>query len=362
MRLLIGFAAAGMFLTAGLPAAWAGLFSPGKERSQGDTLLAQANTAFQAGDYAGALRLLEQAEALKPDQADAWNLRGVVYLKQKTYDKAEAAFVHSVALDPTLWAAQFNLGETPFQKRDFARAKSVFEHLLAQTDRYKTAGRWELVLYKAFLCALLTGDEADARKKLAKLPATNGATPAFQYAQAALAFSRKDPVGANKILAGAQTAYTPALNGMFTNSLEMAGWQVPVTNPGSSSLVAANVDPATAAAMNAAGITNPGNVAPSASGTRGVTQRPAVVIDPRVVASASDPLPSSPGRDVIPVVGQAAPSPTGKVAPGGARRSASKDGSPAPAAVKPAATNLPPPAATPPASPMEQDGLLLGLD
>ena len=361
MRLLTSLTVAGVFLLTAIPGAHAGLFSAGKERSQGDTLLGQANTAFQAGDYAGALRLLEQVEALKPDQADAWNLRGVVFLKQKAYDKAEAAFARAVTIDPTLWAAQFNLAETPFQKKDFARAKSVFEHLLAQTDRYKSAGRWELVLYKAFLCALLTGDEADARKKLAKLPATGGATPAFQYAQAALAFSRKDPAGANKILSGAQTAYASALNGMFTSSLETAGWQVPAMNPGSS-LVVATTDPTTAAAMNAAGITNPGNTTSSAGGARGAPQHPVVVIDPRMVAAASDPLPSSPGREVMPVVGQAAPSLMGRTASGTARHSASKEDAAASSTTKPSSTSLPPPAATPPASPLEQDGLLMGLD
>ena len=275
-----------MFLLSGFPLARAGLLPSGKDRSQGEALLQQANAAYQGGDYAGALHLLEQADALEPDQADAWNLRGVVYLKQKVYDKAEAAFSRSVKIDPTLWAAQFNLAEVSFQQKNFARARSVFEGLLAQTDRYNAGNKWELVAYKAFLCALLSGDEADARKKLAKLPATGGTTPAFLYAQAALAFSHKDAAGANRILAGAQTTYTPVLNGLFSPSLETAGWQVPALSPLPTTQVA-SADPATAAAMNAAGLTNPGNPAlPGAARAPG--QRPAVVIDPRLVAAASD--------------------------------------------------------------------------
>ena len=341
---MTGLVLAGVFLLSGLPGAHAGLVPSAKDRSQGDALFQQATTAYQGGDYAGALHLLEQADALKPDQADAWNLRGVVYLKQRAYDKAGAAFARSVEIDPTLWAAQFNLAEVAFQQKNYARARTVFDRLLAQTDRYKAGNKWELVLYKAFLSALLSGDEADARKKLAKLPATGGATPASLYAQAALAFNRKDAAGANKILAGAQTAYPPALNGLFSTSLETVGWQTPTATP-LPGAPAVTLDPATAAAMNAAGVTNPANLTLPGASVRGAAQRPAVLVDPRMVAATYDPLPSGP---MIPV---AAPS-VGK-----SRRPAKES----PAVALPSADSTQP-AATPPPSPFDHDGLLLGLD
>ena len=337
-------AAAALWLAVGIPAASAGLIPSGKDRAQGDALFQQAGTAFQGGDLAGALRLLEQADALKPDQADAWNLRGVVLLKQRAYDKAEAAFGRAVSIDTALWEAQFNLAEVSFQKKDWGRAQGRFDRLLAQTNRFKSADHWELVAYKSFLCALLAGGEAGARKELGRLPATGGTTPAFLYAQAALAFSRKDAPGAVRIVSGARTTYPAAMNELFTNSLETAGWQSPA--PASAPAPGAppvNVDPETAAAMLAAGITNPNN-APAPA------RRPAVVIDPRLVAAASDPLPSGPGRDVMPVNG-----PAGK---NGSSRRAAKE--------KPAAdltaSVVPEPAVTPPQSPLEHEGLLLGLD
>ncbi len=341
----------GVYLWCGPSAASAGLVPSAKDRAQGDALFQQATTAYQGGDYAGALHLLEQADALKPDQADAWNLRGAVYLKQRTYDKADAAFARSVAIDPTLWAAQFNLAEVAFQQKNYARARTVFDRLLAQTDRYKAGNKWELVLYKAFLCALLSGDEADARKRLAKLPATGGATPASLYAQAALAFRRKDAAGAHKILTGAQTTYPPALNGLFSTSLEAAGWQTPAVNP-LSTATAATLDPATAAAMNAAGVTNPANLPLPGTSPRAGGRRAAVLVDPRLVAAASDPLPSGP---MIPVVGQAPPS-------AGKSRHPGKENPASSPAATPPSVGSPEPAATPPPSPFDRDGLLLGLD
>ena len=332
-------AAAGLWLLAGVPGASAGLLPAGKDRAQGDALFQQAGTAFQSGDLAGALKLLQQADALKPDQADAWNLRGVILLKQHAYDQAEAAFGRAVAIDPSLWAAQFNQAEAAFQKKDWPRAETRFDRLLAQTNRFKLANKWELVAYKSFLCALLTGGEAGARKELGRLPTAGGATPAFLYAQAALAFSRKDAPGAARIVSGARTTYPAAVNDLFTSSLETAGWQAPALMPVPGGAPLPNVDPQTAAAMNALGITNPNNAPAPAK------RPPAVVIDPRLVASSSDPLPSGSGRDVIPIVGK-----KGKSSPRTDKE-------------KPAGS-IPPvvPDVTPPQSPLEHEGLLLGSD
>ena len=343
-------AVVGIWLLAGVAGASAGLIPTGKDRAQGDAFFQQAETAFQNGDLAGALKLLEQADALKPDQADAWNLRGVVLLKQRAYDRAEAAFGRAVSIDTSLWAAQFNLAETAFQKKDWARAQGRFDRLLAQTDRFKATNKWELVAYKSFLCALLAEGEAGARKELGRLPAAGGATPAGLYAQAALAFSRKDAAGAGRIVSGARTTYPAAVNELFTSSLETAGWQspAPAALPPAPGSPAVNANPETLAAMNALGITNPNN-APAP--VRTAADRPAVVIDPRLVA-AGDPLPSGAGRDVMPVNG-----PAGKNASASTRRGAAE---------KPAtdsSANVPiEPAITPPQSPLEHEGLLLGLD
>ena len=175
--------------------------------------------------------LLGQAELLRPDQPDSWNLRGVILLKQKAYDQAQAAFARAVALDPNLWAAQFNLAESLFQRKDYAHARASFERLLSQTDRYKEGNKWELVQYKAFMSSVLMGDSAAAGKKLAKLPAKGGATPAFLYAQAALSFSRKNPAQAQNSLAAAQASFPAAINDLFSDSLVQAGWQTPLPPP-----------------------------------------------------------------------------------------------------------------------------------
>lgn len=261
-----------------------------QDQAQGDAFYQQAFSAYQAGSYAQALDLIEKADKFKPDQPDGWNLRGMVYLKQNAFNKAEAAFSRACVLDPKLWAAQFNLAEAPFQGKDYARARPRFDRLLDQTDRFKESKKWELVQYKAFLSSLLMGDAAGAAKRLGKLPAKDGVTPAYLYAQAAMSFSRKDAAAARKPLAAAQSAYPAPLNDLFSNSLAEVGWinveppPLPVPPPSSPSRGAP--PPQTELAS-----VPPLSPLP-ADAPRFADKYAPIVIDPKMEAVAADPLPT----------------------------------------------------------------------
>jgi Tfp pilus assembly protein PilF len=262
-------------------------------RAEAAADLQEAYTDYSAGDYPQAHALIDKAEKLQPDQADGWNLRGAIYLKQGIYDKAGVAFSRAVALDPNLWAAQFNQGEVAFHQKDYRRAQARFDALLDQTNRFKEANRWELAAYKAFLSTLLAGEDADAHKRLAKLP-PKGATPAYLYAQAALSFSRKDVAGAEKTLAIAQTTYPPAANDLFASSFETVGWQA--------------APPPLTSAYPLSSLPVPGS-APYAGGG----ERP-MQVDPRLESAVADPLPAAGGAVYakVPAVVPTANQPTGK--------------------------------------------------
>ena len=264
--------AAALALAFACPAPAAPVISPNPRR-QADAFYRSAYSAYVAGDLNHALTLLDSGEAIKPDHADCLNLRGIICLRQNAYDRAEAAFARAVALDASLWAAQFNLGEIPFRKKDFATARARFEKLLSHTSRFKQRNQWELVQYKTYLCCLLTGDDAAAQKNLERIPADGGVTPAYQYAQAALALSKKDGSGAAKWITIAQGSFPPPLNNLFSDALATAGW--------------ANALPAGAAlALNRQ---LPGNVDLRRERSN------AVYIDPRLEAAAAEPLPAADG-------------------------------------------------------------------
>ena len=264
-----------------------------KDRAQADQFYQQGFAAYQAGDYPQALSLIEQADRLKPDQPAGWNLRGMVFLHQKAYDKAQAAFARAVALDPGLWAAQFNLAEASFQQKNYARAQKGFERLLAQTDRFKSGNRWELVQYKVCLCCLLQGNAAEAGRRLAKLPIANGATPARFYAEAALAYQQKKADAAQKSVAAAQAAYPAQTNELFADSLVQVGWQSPALPP---ALTAANSASPLGNAALPPGVT-------LATSIPGQSPPPFYPVDPKVEAAVAEPLPL-PDAGIHPIVGK----------------------------------------------------------
>ena len=318
-----------------------------KDRAQADVLVQQALADYQGGDYPQALNLLEQADRLKPDQSDCWNLRGMIFLRQKAYDKAQTAFSRAVALDPDLWAAQFNLAETAFQQKDYARARRGFDNLLAQTDHFKSGSRWELVEYKTFLCCLLQGNTAEAERRLAKLPTTGATTPAHLYAEAALAYQGKKAPAAEKLVTTAQGTFPAQVNALFANSLVREGWQAPPLPP--TMALAANNPPVPSGLLPnglPAGVT-------LATDIPGEKSHPYYEVDPKVEAAAAEPLPL-PDAGTHPIVGKV----TLALQTAPANANASKPAAKVPAAALIAA-QAPPPGPTPDVE-LEHRGLLLG--
>ncbi len=200
-----------------------------RAQEQFSALVQQAYAAHESGNGVQALALLDQADKVRANVADSANLRGAVYLRQGVFDKAEAAFSRAVACDPKLWAARFNLAEVPFRQKDYARARSRFDSLLTQTNRFKEQNQWELVQYKAVLCSILLDDEAGAQRRIARLPEGAAAvTPARLCAQAAVALARKDNATASRLLAESQHGkYSMNTLNVFVSALELSGWVNP---------------------------------------------------------------------------------------------------------------------------------------
>src|SRR5438132_1334828 len=98
--------------------------------SELEAMYDRAYRAFDAANYVQALKELESIDARKPELAASQNLRGVVYMRQGLYDKAEAALSEARGLDPKFWNARFNLAEIPFLKKDWAEARKRFQELL----------------------------------------------------------------------------------------------------------------------------------------------------------------------------------------------------------------------------------------
>jgi tetratricopeptide (TPR) repeat protein len=191
--------------------------------SELEAMYDRAYRAFDAANYVQALKELDAIDARKPDLAASQNLRGVVYMRQGLYDKAEAALSEARGLDPKFWNARFNLAEIPFLKKDWAEARKRFQELLTSSAAELQGEATQLIQYKILLTYLLEGNDTMVDSILAKFELSPD-TPAVQYANAAISLQGQNIPDAKKWMAAAEKNFSPQLNRLFAHSLYEIGW------------------------------------------------------------------------------------------------------------------------------------------
>jgi Flp pilus assembly protein TadD len=176
-------------------------------------VLRQSTQLYEAGRYDAALERLSAVQGPAAGDLAVLNLRGAILTKLKRHDEARQIFFSILSASPDYFPAAYNLGEVQFVQGDYAGALDTFQQIRRRDPRN------ELVRFKVFLCHLLLGQEAEARKIAAGfIPA--GSTPAWYYAQAMLARKSGDESTAQKHLQAARRIYlTPACH-LFDESLQ----------------------------------------------------------------------------------------------------------------------------------------------
>ena len=178
---------------------------------------------FDANNFPESLRQLDAIDARQPDLAESQNLRGVIFMRQGLYDKAEAALHEALRIDPKFWNARFNLAEIPFLRKDWPDARNRFQELLSNNVADLQGEAAQLIQYKILLTYLLEGKENMVDSILAKFELSPD-TPAVHYANAAIALHRKNTKEAKEWIAAAEKNFTPQLNKLFAESLYEVGW------------------------------------------------------------------------------------------------------------------------------------------
>jgi Flp pilus assembly protein TadD len=192
-------------------------------KSELEEMYSKAFRAFDANDFPQALKELDAIDARQPDLAASQNLRGVILMRQGSYDKAEAALLEAARIDPKFWNARFNLAEIPFLKKDWAEARNRFEQLLSSSGSDLASEATQLIQYKILLTYLLEGKENMVDSILAKLE-LSPVTPAVDYVKAAVALQHKNQKEGKDWMAVAEKNFSPQLNKLFAESLYEAGW------------------------------------------------------------------------------------------------------------------------------------------
>lgn len=192
-------------------------------KSELESMYDKAFRAFDANNFPDALKELDAIDTRQPDLAESQNLRGVIFMRQRIYDKAEAALYRAVELDPKFWNARFNLAEIPFLQKNWTEARNRFQALLSSNSAELQGDATQLIQYKILLTYVLEGKENMVDSLLSKFELSAN-TPAVQYSNAAIAFQHKDDKGAKASIAAAEKNFSPQLNKLFAESLYEIGW------------------------------------------------------------------------------------------------------------------------------------------
>lgn len=143
---------------------------------------------FQQGQTTVALDEIKQALAADPNFADAYNLRGLVYMRLDDPAQAEDSFRRAIALDPREPNVLHNYGWLLCQQNRFADAQQQFSAALAvpnYTDRAKT-------LMTQGVCQLKAGQRAEAERSLMQAYEIDAGNPVIGYNLASILVQRND--------------------------------------------------------------------------------------------------------------------------------------------------------------------------
>jgi type IV pilus assembly protein PilF len=136
-----------------------------------------ASSYFEEGKIEIALDELRQVLATDPSYADAWNLRGLIYMRLGDQAQAEESFRRAVSLDPRNSDTLQNYGWLQCQQARYPEAERSFNQAL-QNPLY--AGRPKTYLTLG-VCQARAGELATAERSLAKSYELDAGNPVTGY-------------------------------------------------------------------------------------------------------------------------------------------------------------------------------------
>jgi type IV pilus assembly protein PilF len=143
---------------------------------------------FEQGQTNVALDELKQVIASDPAFPDAYNLRGLIYMRLNDLRQADESFRRAVALNPRDSNVQHNYGWLQCQQGRYDDAQRAFDVAMGNpiyTGRSKT-------LMAMGLCQARAGKTADAERSLARSLELDAGNPVTGYNLATLLYRRGD--------------------------------------------------------------------------------------------------------------------------------------------------------------------------
>ena len=104
--------------------------------------------AFQEGRYAEARRELEEAQRLRPDDADVLNLLGLVYFKTNAFPEAEVIYRRLVKENPSVFILHSNLGLILFKQGKLDESEQYLLRSIELRPNYAKSHLYLGLLYR----------------------------------------------------------------------------------------------------------------------------------------------------------------------------------------------------------------------
>jgi type IV pilus assembly protein PilF len=145
-----------------------------------------ASAYFQQGQTHVALDEIKLALAIDPAYADAYNLRGLVYLRLNDLPLASDSFDRALALNPRDADTAHNYAWLLCQQAQYAASEKLFARAIANPSYAHSAKSW----MAQGLCQLRAGQTRAAELSLNRSHALDGANPVTSYNLARLLFER----------------------------------------------------------------------------------------------------------------------------------------------------------------------------
>lgn len=147
-----------------------------------------ASNYFEMGQTAVALDEVKQSLASDATYADAYNLRGLIYLRLNDFAQAEESFRRALALRPGDSNLLHNFGWLLCQQKKYAEAD---QHFVRALNNPAYLARSKTLMAKG-LCQVSAAQYAEAEQSLIKAYELDAANPVVGYHLASLLLRRNE--------------------------------------------------------------------------------------------------------------------------------------------------------------------------
>lgn len=147
---------------------------------------------FEQGQTNIALDELKQSLVTDPNYADAYSLRGLIYMRLNDYRVADESFRKALSINPRDSGVMHNLGWLLCQQAKYAEAEQLFVQALANPQYGERAKTWRAL----GLCQVRMGQHTQGESSLLKSYEFDASNPVTAYNLATLLFERGELVRA----------------------------------------------------------------------------------------------------------------------------------------------------------------------